>query len=439
MAPLLLTFVIFLCLAQLALPKRLGSIPLLVASCHIGNFELFSELTPARLIIIIGIARALATRSLKLSIRSRVDRTFIVFSIFALISGVGHDYSSGNPYLSRAGLILNVFGTYLYAKSYLFDIPSLRRLTLWLPLIILPLSIIMSVEKVTTRNAYQNLGLALHGGTERDGKHRATGPFRSPILAGTSGAAALPLCVSLWHAHPLISAIGVGSSLAIVYASTSSGPAAAMAAGVAFLAFFRYRKHLKKVQIITLLGLAAATVLMGRPVWYLMARIDIFGGSTGWHRAKLMDQGFLHLHEWWLFGTDYTRHWMATGVSWSPNHADITNYYLHLGVIGGIALPICLVLLLWYSFRSIGTALKQEHTRPRTENFLLWCAGTSLAVHAASFLSISYYDQMYVHFYLLIGAIVGLTDNRKRASFGVTTTSTTSSPSELVTRPALQR
>ena len=77
-------------------------------------------------------------------------------------------------------------------------------------------------------------------------------------------------------------------------------------------------------------------LVMKAPAYYIIARADIIGGSTGWHRAALIDSAIRHLNEWWLIGTDYTRNWMVTGVSWSADNTDITNHYLYLGVLGGL-------------------------------------------------------------------------------------------------------
>ena len=60
----------------------------------------------------------------------------------------------------------------------------------------------------------------------------------------------------------------------------------------------------------------------------LMARVDVFGGSTGWHRAWLIDTAVKHFSEWWLLGIK------NSGV-WDPLLADVTNQYLVEGFDGG--------------------------------------------------------------------------------------------------------
>jgi len=107
-------------------------------------------------------------------------------------------------------------------------------------------------------------------------------------------------------------------------------------------------------------------VVMKAPPYYLMARVDLSGGSTGWHRARLIESSMEHLGEWWFAGTDYTRHWMPTGVYFSPNHVDITNHYLAMGVLGGLPLLFLFVLLLVKGFSIVGHSVRALQKRSRS-------------------------------------------------------------------------
>jgi len=132
------------------------------------------------------------------------------------------------------------------------------------------------------------------------------------------------------------------------------------------------------------------------------------GGSTGWHRAKLIDQGVNYLGDWWLWGTDYTRHWIASGTRWNPNMVDITNYYLQLGVTGGMPLMLSLMAIIACALRSLTVAMAPLRLRSDPKEWALWLTGVAITTHAVSFVSISYFDQMYVLFYLVIGIVPGL-------------------------------
>jgi hypothetical protein len=246
----------------------------------------------------------------------------------------------------------------------------------------------------------------------RDGKVRASGPFRHPILAGTMGAVSIPFAAFLMRRRSkVLGACGLVACLAIVISSNSSGPLSAVMISVLGFLLWKWKDWIGFLRKAALGVALLYWVVKGRGPWFLMASIDLTGGSTGWHRAHLIDQAYRYLGEWWLCGTDYTRHWMETGVSWSTDHVDITNYYLHLGVLGGLPVMITFIMALVKSFSMIGKSLTFEEERgdPDDAILLLWCAGISLATHAVSFVSISYFDQMFVPFYLLLAAIPGLT------------------------------
>ena len=200
--------------------------------------------------------------------------------------------------------------------------------------------------------------------------------------------------------------------MTIVLACASSGPLASVAVFVVVVFMWKWREKLK---LLLYGGLALATfytVTRGRGPWFLMASLDLVGGSTGWHRAALIDQAYKHLDEWWLFGTDNTRHWMASGVRWNPNMVDLTNYYIHLGVTGGLGLTLSLVAILWASFGMLRERMNVLRQNSDPDEIVIWCVGGALATHAMGFVSISYFDQMYVFFYILVGAIPGLVNSR---------------------------
>lgn len=147
---------------------------------------------------------------------------------------------------------------------------------------------------------------------------------------------------------------------------------------------------------------------MTDPAYYIIARIDLTGSSTGWHRAKLIEMGITHLNEWWLGGTDYTRHWMPTGVSWSEEHTDITNYYLKMGVIGGLPLMGLFIAALLSGFQYIGQSLRLSQHEPWEQQFMIWSVGAALLSHVATCISVSYFDQSYIFLFLNLALINSL-------------------------------
>jgi hypothetical protein len=273
---------------------------------------------------------------------------------------------------------------------------------------LIPLAVEMLLEKMTAQNLFSVLGGAAENSMIRDGVIRAQGPFYHPILAGTVGAVCLPLMIGLWQQYRKAALAGIIACILIILTSASSGPIASALAATLALILWRYRQHMRFVRWIAVIGYIALDIVMNAPAYYLMARYKFIGASTGWHRARLIETTFLHLNEWWLAGTDYTRHWMPTGVSWSLDHTDITNYYIKMGVIGGIPLMMLLIIIFAKGFSYVGQSIREENELPQASRFMLWAVGTSLFAHAVTSISVSYFDQSFLFIYLTL-AFIGST------------------------------
>ena len=435
MNPVYLSLSAMLFIAQLVLPRKFAFLPLVFAACHMGSEEIIPQLTVARTLIIAGLARAMISGFFVGPGRCKLDQVFYVFSFFLVLSTVGHtaDEYFPSPFQARCGLVLNAFGAYLYARSYIPDIAAFLRYVRWLPLMLLPLAALMVVQKATERSLYSVIGVGSDSAAIREDKIRAQGSFKHPILAGCSGATALPLAVLLWYQRKrALSALAIAVTMTITLASASSGPLAAVAVSFASILLWRWRHHLKSFLWLALCLGIFYTVVKGRGPWYIMSSLDLVGGSTGWHRAKLMDQGWTYLSDWWLFGTDYTRHWMSSGTRWNPNMVDLTNYYLHLGVTAGLSAMLSLIAMIVVGFRLLWLRMKELRQASSIDERVLWSAGASLAAHALAFVAISYFDQMYIFFYVLLGTIPGLVSSPMRDALGVDAVNVTRSTASCV-------
>lgn len=407
MNPLLLIICLLLVVLQMSLSRRWAFLPLLVAACHTPYAPFLGGLTVCRVVILSGLIRAAPNGWLSWSARNRLDLLVGIFAIIALCSTLGHQWQLGNPLTARLRLVLDVIGTYLYMRAYLAEADALQWFSRSLAIVIISFAIVLLIEKESGINPYARIGAVNSESMVRDGKIRAQGPFGTPILTGTVGAVAIPLLIPLWRTRRRIAMAGLAASFIVVYATASSGPIGTALLGLAAVTLWKWRQHLKPLLIGLCVCLIVLQLIKQRPIWYLMALMDLVGGSTGWHRAYLIDMGLQHLNEWWLCGADYTRHWMPYGLAAVPEHCDLTNYYLHLGVMGGLPLTLSLLALQWKSFRLIGGRMAELRTSRSPDEFWLWCLGSALFAHAVTFLSISYFDQIYVFFWGLIGGLMG--------------------------------
>jgi len=336
-----------------------------------------------------------------------VDKLMIVAAIWALLSAAFHA-PPGSALVFRMGHVYNVLGIYFLIRVFCSSVDDMFNLARVTALLLVPVAIEMLNEQVTQYNFFSMFGGVPENPAIREGRLRAQGPFAHSILAGTVGAVTLPMAVGLWSTHRKTAIAGGIACCAMVLAASSSGPILSAAVAVVGLCLWRFRQYMRLFRWCAVLGYFTLDAVMKVPAFYLMARIDITGGSTGWHRAYLIDQAFKHLPEWWFAGTDHTRHWMPTGVTWSENHADITNYYLHLGVVSGLPLMLLHITCLWLAFRYVGEIIRREDSERSIAPFVVWVLGVSLASHAATGIAVSYFDQSFLFLYLTLAAIVSL-------------------------------
>jgi hypothetical protein len=306
------------------------------------------------------------------------------------------------------GLVYDALGIYFLIRAFCLTKIDVVRLCQITAALLVPLALGMLSETITGRNAFTALGALRETVLVRAGMIRAQGPFGHPILAGTVGAVCLPLSIALWRDHRKLAFAGAAASLMVVLTSGSSGPILSLTASVAALSLWPLRHHMTTVRRTALLVYIALALLMKAPAYYLIARIDLTGGSTGWHRARLLESAFEHFSEWWLFGTDYTRHWMASGVTWSADHTDITNHYIRLGVLGGAPLMLLFIALLVRAFCHVGDVVRVPGAPALRAHFLAWALGAALFSHAVSGFGVSYFDQSFAFLYTAIAAVTAL-------------------------------
>jgi hypothetical protein len=118
----------------------------------------------------------------------------------------------------------------------------------------------------------------------------------------------------------------------------------ALLLGTSGVLLFGYRRHLKIAKYLVLFGLVAFSIISNKPVWHLVSRIDIVGGSTGWHRYYLIDRAIAHFNEWWLVGTLNT-------ADWGEGLDDVTNQFLLEGVRSGFLGMLLFAVLIYHVYR----------------------------------------------------------------------------------------
>jgi hypothetical protein len=391
----------------LFLPKKYAALPFLIGACYItlgqgleiGPFH-FGVL---RILIVVGIVRVIFKRERLTNGPNSIDKLIAIWSIWALISSIFHEDPQAALQF-RLGLAFNVCGIYYLLRIFCDSIDNIYSIARILSILLVPVAFAMIYEITLRHNLFSYFGGVSDIPVIRGGKLRASGPFLHPILAGTVGATSLPLLIGIYRRDKLISVLGIASSFAIIYCSTSSGPILSGLVSLLAIYMWNFRGHMKAFRRGLVVIYILLEIVMKPPAYYIMGKIDLTGSSTGFHRAALIESAIDHLSEWWLAGTDYTRHWMVTGVTWSDDHTDITNFYLHYGVVGGLPLVILFVIIICYGFSYVGKIQKMHHVDGNTK-YLLWSFGAALAAHTVTFFSVSYFDQSFMFVYLTIAII----------------------------------
>lgn len=403
--PLGLAFSLAMGILVLLLPRRYVIIAVCAQMCYmtLGNRFVVGGLTfyMLRILFLFACARLLLREEFHSLKMGPIDKTFLVF-LFSSILTYTLLWGSYDAFKHKLGFVYNAMFFFVF-RFWLRDREDVVRVIKGLAVLIVPLALLFLLEKHTGNDPFQVFG-TIPMDEVRSGAIRCQGPFAHPILAGSFGATIFPLFMGLYaqgKSKRAAAMVGMACSLILVGCAGSSGPAFAGLAGAAAFFAWKIRRHMRQIRWIAAGGLCFLALIMKAPVWFLMARVRVFGGSTGWHRAHLIDMAYQHLSNWWLLGsTSYD--------TWDPSYLcnwDITNQYIAHGVEGGLITMSLFILIIVFCFRSIGRALRNTENGPENVQIMLWALGASLFAHAVNFLSISYFDQNVINWYLLLALI----------------------------------
>lgn len=393
---------------MLALPRRLAILPLLLGALYMTEGQVLqigpASFTIPRLLVLVGFLRVLARGEGIAGGLGTVDKLILLWATVLIGTSAFH---TSDAWVYRSGIVWTELGCYFLFRIFMQELDEVHATFRLACLVMVPLAALMLLEKVTGQNAFSILGGVVSDSLVREGRVRASGPFAHPILAGTVGAACLAMAFAIRSTARWAWRAGLVAGAGIVVAATSSGPILMVAFTVLGIAGWVMRRYMRALRWSIVAGILALAAIMKDPVYFLMARVDISGGSQGYYRSQLIRSSIEHLSEWWIAGTDYTRHWMPTGIYANDRHADITNHFLAMGVMGGLPLMIVFVCILACSFRDVGRVLIWYQDAPMQDRFFVWVLGALLFGFFMNFWAITLFDQSVIFFYLSLAAIQG--------------------------------
>jgi hypothetical protein len=406
MNPLSITVSTVIVVLMLCVPRRIACLPLLMAVSYVTrglDIDIASvHFTLLHVVVAVGFFRVMMRGESMAHGFNGIDRLLLLWTVALLATGM---VRATDGFIYRAGMVWEGIGSYFLFRIFLTDADDVVRVFRIVCIILIPVAVLMILEKYLETNLFATLGGYSEVMLRKHHQVRARGPFAHPILAGTVGATCLGMAFGLWKRHRTSSVIGLAASAGIVGSATSSGPILM----VLFILFgfflYPFRAGLRALRWLAVIGTFVLNAVMNDPVYFLAARMDVVSGSTGWHRAEIIRSAFEHFNEWWLAGTDYTRHWMPTGTHANETQADITNEFLQNAVWGGLPVMILFVLTFVVAFRLIGLTLRDSNDCSGERRFLVWTLGALLFGHVVNMLSIALFDQSIVYLYLVLAAI----------------------------------
>lgn len=402
--PLGLIAVIALGLATLRLPRRYALIPVFVMACFVSPAQrlviMSLDFTLLRIMVLFVGARILMLQEYRGFVWNRLDTLFVAaWAVTAVVYTL--QWGRMSAAITQLGSGFEGLGIYFLVRITLRDWEGFIAFVRIAAVIAAVEAAFFLFENFTRYNPFSVFGGVPKLTLIREGRLRCQGPFPHAIIAGVFWAVLVPLFAALWwrgRRDRILAYVGVAGGVIIVYCCASSTPVLALAAGIFGAVFFTMRGHMRYVVWASMGLLAILHLVMQAPVWHLIARISAVGGSTGYHRYKLIDEAISNFGEWAVLGTKTTAHW-GHGLQ------DVTNQYVLYGVRGGAGTLLLVVWMLIVAYGYVGQSLKASaHHRPTL--IMVWAIGVMLFVHCTSFIGVSYFGQADMMWSLSL-AIVG--------------------------------
>jgi len=411
--PIVLIAMILAIILTLVLPRRFIVVPFVLVTFLAPYSEqlyvLGVHLFVPRILIVVALTRLLLTNPNSPQSRfagglNTVDTVFVLWLIFRATSFIILFRGDSGAIIYEGGFIWDMLGAYLVLRMLIQNEDDMVRIVKVFAVIAFICGLTMVNEKLRDQNVFGYLGGRLIPDV-REGAIRAEGPFAHPILAGTFGVTLVPLFWWLWHSKKSkVFAISgfIGSTL-MMLTCASSTPLFGYLACFIGLAFWPFRNRMRLFRWGVALALVALHLVMKAPVWFLIARVDLIAGNSGYHRAELIDQCIRHFSDWWLIGTT------ASGT-WGFDMWDLSNQFVAEAETGGLFTFICFVLIISRSFSRIGSARKiAENQKDTKQEWFMWFLGISLFAHIVSYFGISYFDNVKIYWCAFLAIVAAAT------------------------------
>jgi hypothetical protein len=407
-----ITILITVLLAVLlfVVPRKYFLLPFILAACFVPSdqrviiFDL--DFTPLRMLVLMGFLRIILQSEQLMFKWNPFDKLVLAWAVCGAVIYVIY-WANMRALIYKCGVLFDVIGLYWLFRINISSWEDIKLAIKIFAICSLILAVLVGLEWATGKNPFAAMGKV---STEvREGRYRCQASFPHSIMLGLFWATMLPLFIGFarQNKHKLLFWSAVGASAFIVAATASSTPVVTLLIVLILLYGYKWRQYTASAGWGFLVLIIALHIVMNAPVWHLISRIDVVGGSTGWHRYILIEQAVNHFGEWMFLGCKSTTHW-GSGL-W-----DITNQYILEGIRGGL---ITLVLFLVMIYMALRTVLRLSLQKQRhKQQFLAWCIFVAILGHCVAFFGVSYFGQIVIWWYMTL-AIVGVLEDKKHLKF----------------------
>lgn len=335
-----------------------------------------------------------------------LDKVVMLWSLWELVAFVVQ-WKEMQAFIKVSGDLVVYLGGYLAVRFLIPDHETLHRTIKVMAAICVIQGVCMASELVTHQNVFFSMGG--HWPTMREGHIRAEGAMGT-LYAGAFAGVVIPLFLWLWveRRSRTAACMGLAGSTAMVLASHASTAWLAYGGSLVGLCLWPMRKQMRMVRWGIVAVLVSLHLVMHGPVWSLIEKIDLTGGSSSYHRYMLVDNCIRHFSDWWLIGYRYYG-------DWGFDMWDLCNQFVVAALTGGLLALVLFIMIYSRGFGAIGTARRQVNG-DRAHERLLWCLGSALFANIVASFGINYMYHLIMCFYVLLACISAATLVRRQAT-----------------------
>ncbi|HPD45734.1 MAG TPA: hypothetical protein P5279_01780 [Anaerohalosphaeraceae bacterium] len=399
-----ISIAVLLAVMTLIVPRRFVLAPFVIAACFVPTDQrvIIMELdfTVLRMLVVVGVLRVFLYGEYRPLRYTAIDYLLLAWAVVGSVVFIAREGDT-EAVINRAGYAFNAVGLYWLFRQNLVTWDSLKHVFALFAVAALVSLPLVLIESTTGANPFVYLGKVITA--VREEKLRCQGAFPHSIMMGLYWAVLTPVFLALARVekHKLLYPAACVASIVIIAATASSTPILVFLMTVAVFGVFAWRQYTSVAVWASVGALTALHIVMNAPVWHLLARVNVIGGSTGWHRYNLIDKAIRHFGEWMLMGCSRTDHW-GFGLE------DVTNQYVLEGVRGGAVTLLLFVALMYVVMKTLlRSSLAHSDRRSR---FLAWSLFAMMFAHGVGFIGASYFGQITVLWYLTLAAAAMLAE-----------------------------